>query len=636
MMSNSVNRRDALKLGVAFVGGMIFSSVQAVRAEMQKIILGPGESVTVEAEALSSPSSSPLPSPEPSAEPSPSLSPSPSPSPASTPGATRMLMGDQPEGITVPTGETWRIHGLVTTPKNVVVHGTLQGRAGDTLRFRDVNEAAFVGGGMEPAASDVGLWLRPGGALDFQGTPKSGWHRARTGLLAGQRGIILDADPVGWNVGDEIVIAPTLPPTDRNYLQVENRTIAGISGRNVLLDSGLTCAHPAVEVKPGKVMTAEVANLTRDCLIEGTPNGRTHFHAMPSSPQTIKYTLFRHMGPQKLGPSGKPEGVFGRYPMHFHMVEDATRGSLIEGCVIRDSGHHGFVSHSSHGMTFRDCIGFDCQQAPFWWDVDDSLGDEAPHTVTLDTDWDHCLAIRTGKRTGRDGGFVLNAGGSSSTGPGTNTMRNCVNVADYLRADAISSSDHAGVFWNNGIWIFDDNVTHNGDGYGFGLWYNAGTDIAHRAVVYHHKQVMLMGAYNNAYSWIDCIFARNEGLIVISAFGHEGMPLRFTRCYFDERGAFFVDGNSKGVSGPLVVEDSVLKGYGDAALFVPDTGKSPLVAFNNCQFSGNEMHLSDGCGVDTRVHVNDATRNLVARRKDSTIGTFYAPWNAKVSGTRTP
>ncbi len=75
-----------------------------------------------------------------------------SPSP-STPTSIRAgdIVGHHAGGFTVPAGETRRIRGLVTADANVIVEGRLEMRAGDTLRFVDVDEAAFVGEGMESA-----------------------------------------------------------------------------------------------------------------------------------------------------------------------------------------------------------------------------------------------------------------------------------------------------------------------------------------------------------------------------------------------------------------------------------------------------------------------------------------------------
>lgn len=107
-------------------------------------------------------------------------------------------------GFTVPAGQVWAFNPnrstTVTVAANVVVKGVLRMRPAKagvvhTLRFVDVKESRFVGGGMNVMASDVGLWVRGGGRLDMQGTPKeawttTGWHRS-------------------WKDADEVRIAPT-------------------------------------------------------------------------------------------------------------------------------------------------------------------------------------------------------------------------------------------------------------------------------------------------------------------------------------------------------------------------------------------------------------------------------------------
>ena len=70
----------------------------------------------------------------------------------------------------------------LTVTGNVVVEGLLRMRPRrpdvvHTLRFRDVDESRFVGGGGYPVATDVGLWVVGAGALDLAGTPRAGWNR---------------------------------------------------------------------------------------------------------------------------------------------------------------------------------------------------------------------------------------------------------------------------------------------------------------------------------------------------------------------------------------------------------------------------------------------------------------------------
>ena len=100
---------------------------------------------------------------------------------------------------TVPAGHTLRFDPASDTTLeltgNLVVMGTLEmkPRPGvrHTLRFVGVDEAAFVGGGMEVLDSDVGLWVMDQGRLDIEGAPRAGWNRTGTHPTWSAR----DADP---------------------------------------------------------------------------------------------------------------------------------------------------------------------------------------------------------------------------------------------------------------------------------------------------------------------------------------------------------------------------------------------------------------------------------------------------------
>jgi G8 domain len=184
---------------------------------------------------------------------------------------------------------------------NVVVEGTLRLRPQEpnspahqnssldwspyfihTLRFVDVDETKFVGGGMDPLESDVGLWVMGEGVLDVAGAPKTGWVRLAGSALQGEDRITLDRVPVGWRNGDTIVIVPTEHPDvgERSWAGFEVRTVAAADGAAMRLDVPLAHDHPAVDDPfSGAVHTAEVLNLSRNVRIEGTGDGSASFHA---------------------------------------------------------------------------------------------------------------------------------------------------------------------------------------------------------------------------------------------------------------------------------------------------------------------------------------------------------------------
>jgi hypothetical protein len=449
-----------------------------------------------------SPSHSPHPSPEPSPE-------APSPEPPSE--FDRVLSG-QIAGATVPAGETWKIEGLVESTANVVVQGTLVMRPGATLRFVGVNEAAFVGGGMDPVASDVGLWVMGAGKLDAIGTAKLAWARTTAGLSQGATSLTLDADPTGWKVGDEILVTATLPPnmadlSDKTFMNTsEVRVITGISGRTITF-AALTYAHPSAQVSPSVLMTPEVANLTRDVKIEGTASGRAHIFIRNTAtmPQTIKYVGLRHLGPTVVN-------NLGRYALHFHHSHHNNRGSLVEGSVARDIGTWGFVAHISHGITFRDNVAFNIFQVAYGWDLDFTQGSGSPDKTeftTFDTFYDRNLAVNMLGSLSRNEAFRIQLGVDPDDGSLNQAIGN-VAVGVGMNGGAEAS----GFSWdvaNNASWVFRDNVTHNSNN-GLFFWVN-NEDIPapiEGFIGYHNKNFGIeLGAYGTNYEFDDNILYGN-------------------------------------------------------------------------------------------------------------------------------
>lgn len=374
---------------------------------------------------------------------------------------------------------------------NVVVEGTLRMRPTSdvvhTMRFVGVDESAFVGEAEAPVASDVGLWVMAPGRLDARGTPKSGWLRTAQGVPAGATELTLGSAPVGWDVGDQIVVVPTEAGDTTGF---EVRTIAAISGANVTLDSALAHDHPAVEG-----LTPEVANLTRNVRIEGTASGRTHVFIHSTVPQTIKYVGVRYVGPRN------DQGfLVGRYGMHFHRMFDASRGSLVEGVVVRDAGSHAFVTHASYGVTIRDSVAYDVKKEAFWWDrpPDPQMND------TRDSVWDHDLAALVGGYGSEDqraSGFLLGSSGTDSDNP-SNVIRNSVAVGVHGDGKLMS-----GFQWPTGQsepWDFaTGNVSHNND---FGIFAWSNDSFRHDiddVRLYNNTVGIFHGAYKNVFVYKD-------------------------------------------------------------------------------------------------------------------------------------
>ncbi|MFD0350204.1 hypothetical protein ACFQ0M_37605 [Kitasatospora aburaviensis] len=162
-------------------------------------------------------------------------------------------------------------------------------------------------------------------------------------------------------------------------------------------------------------------NLTRSVRVEGSAKGRAHVHLTSSRRADVRHTALRWVGPRTdtseswKGPDGTAPvtaPVLGRYGLHFHMLGDATRGTVVEGVVVRDAGNHAYVPHASHGITFRSCISHDTWEDAYWWDG--PLDTRTPQQPSDDIVYESCVASRTvlepNPRAYRLTGFNLGAG----------------------------------------------------------------------------------------------------------------------------------------------------------------------------------------------------------------------------------
>ncbi len=422
--------------------------------------------------------------------------------------------------LTVPAGELWcfdpNVSTTVEVTGNVVVRGTLLIAPADpsvthTLRFTGANEQAFVGGGDQVLPTDVGLWIMGAGTLYSIGAPKIGWARAAGAVAQGATQITLDADPYGWEVGDEITVAPTGYASASQHTQFDQRTITAISGRTLTLNAGTAFAHPAVAT-PAGTFTAEVMNLTRNVRIEGMPpafewprsgqvntTGRAHVFVHNTEPaqQILAWTTLRYLGPRQAEGARDSRDVLGRYALHIHESDDNSRGSLIVGVVVRDAGSHAYVPHASNGITFYDTISYNTAGDAYWWD----LG-----AFTDDTVWDRAVAALVkndpGSLSRQVNGFLLGRSVNVNSNFLTNSV--AVGVQGGRSGGGLTS---AGFTWPGlgddigGVWVFQGNLAHNNKEDGIFVWQvNTTPHVISSFVAYHNGGAGIEhGVYGNAY-----------------------------------------------------------------------------------------------------------------------------------------
>ncbi|HSO49638.1 MAG TPA: hypothetical protein VLS86_03760, partial [Acidimicrobiia bacterium] len=253
--------------------------------------------------------------------------------------ATTTLTGTNNRGsLTVAAGDT-----LVFDPNNdttlnmtgnLIVRGTLimkpaNGNVDHLIRFNGINESNFVGGGMDVIGTDTGLWVMGSGKIILQGESKPAWSYTWQSSWA----------------GDEVRAAPNSPGSYSNF--------------------PLVTSTPA---KNALGYSAELLNLTRNVRVEGTPSGYSHVFIRSTTPSTIKNAAFRYMAPDPSNVANAEDDRTGRYGLHIHMSGNGSRGTIVDGLVIRDTKAHAFVPHGSHGITFRNTIAYNVRGEAYWWD----------------------------------------------------------------------------------------------------------------------------------------------------------------------------------------------------------------------------------------------------------------------------
>lgn len=509
---------------------------------------------------------------------------------------------------------------------NVIVRGMLRMRPAGTavhrITFLNVNEAAFVGGGMDPVASDVGLWVVDTGSLDVAGAVKTPWARLSGGATKGATQLRLDRVPVGWSPGDRLVVTPTSAPTSPMTWSVSSTefsetTVTAVSGSVVTVSTPLAFDHPQVN----GTWNAEVLNLTRSVQIEGTATGRTHLFVRSSAPQAFTYAALRHVGPRKGG-----EKVLGRWPLHFHHCDGATRGAVLNGVVVTDAGSHAYAIHASHGMTLLNCVAYNVQEHAFWWD---------DGHATDDAIWDSCVAARVRTENFSTAGFYLGMGLR-------NIIRGCV-------AAGVEGEDGAGIVHPaqvaNGEWTIEDCLAHNNRHAGFKAYINTDkTDnkVVRRLTSYRNEYGIDHGAYQN--SWLYDTFTLYDNLgagVRLRALPNSAI-IRFVRGRIDQAGR-----NPYGVinhrhfapsSYATRFEGCTFLGHTKAgvALTYADTRYGDLIDLVNCTWVGNELWFADTVNPACRVRIQDPSHGSISvRRKDQLGGTLVRTWNAKKSAIAT-
>lgn len=307
--------------------------------------------------------------------------------------------------LVVPEGETLELPPDATYDA-IEVHGTLRvSRDYDTvLRFTHLFVMPMgrldMGTADDPVLRKVEFIIRDkpldaghdpfqwgNSILNFGTWTSHGRAMTRTFLSlddeaeAGDDEILLSADPVGWQVGDSLVLPDTRPMTlpwsmyEREY----GTTIAAIDGRVLRLSQPLAFQRPAVREPDGTaVVMPRVANLTRNIVIRSENPAGTRGHTASvghMAHMDLRYTQFVGVGRTTFADIhntvAAADGTIlshganqiGKYATHFH-----HNGSSLESRALVGNSYDGTfgskwaaVVHVTHDALVKDNVIVDFQ-----------------------------------------------------------------------------------------------------------------------------------------------------------------------------------------------------------------------------------------------------------------------------------
>jgi hypothetical protein len=192
-----------------------------------------------------------------------------------------------------------------------------------------------------------------GGDLQLYGTPKRAWTKLAATANRAQSQLALLEAPDGWQVGDEIVVAPT----DYDPLEVETRTITAIAGNTITLNAPLNNMHWGTLQTINGIQIdqrAEVANLSRNITVSGATDSLGDFggHMMFMTGSVVRLD---NVEVTRMGQLGR----VGRYPVHFHVLGDGGSRSTMTNSVIHRTFQRGLVIHQTNNLTIKNNVIFD-------------------------------------------------------------------------------------------------------------------------------------------------------------------------------------------------------------------------------------------------------------------------------------
>jgi len=325
---------------------------------------------------------------------------------------------------------------LVTSPDSFLIIGTEENPIDDDVTARitiqDYNNEGIETEDLDSPDYDplkVGLGIITHGKFIAYGEEKTD-RVAMDGASAGDTTLIFDTIPENWNVGDELVVAGVTKKASD-----ETRTIAEISGNEVVLDSALENDHNPPKTVHEDGLKVHVVNLTRNIVLETAIDNqiiedaeteeekygkRGHLMFMHNNDVGMYYTQINHFGrtikshavhDSRLDENGNATRIGtnprARYSLHFHKGGHETDPGHIVGNVVVNSPGWGYVNHSSYVHMLNN-ISYDISGSAFVTEVGDEVGSFIGNTAIRNVPFTKPSRTAGGGDTGRGGSGFWN------------------------------------------------------------------------------------------------------------------------------------------------------------------------------------------------------------------------------------
>lgn len=261
----------------------------------------------------------------------------------------------------------------------------------------------------------MGLGLVSIGEVNIHGQEKRSYLKVAKDPLKGDTSLNLAEVPVGWKVGDRIVLTGTKYnpdwSNDRSKSEDETLIITGINGQSITVDKPLQFDHDT----PRADLKAYVANLSRNVILRSEETEdiakRGHVMLMHNDNVDIRFAHFQELGRTDKSRliDNNSDNVNGRYALHLHRQGVAldNNPAIVVGNSLEGSPGWGYVHHSSYAVMDHN-VAYDVFGGAFIAESGDETGR-----------WEHNIAIKGTGVGGREGNPKSAAGSLSAANNGT-------------------------------------------------------------------------------------------------------------------------------------------------------------------------------------------------------------------------